>query len=674
MLRPLSSPAPSPLAPRSSQPAGMLGPLLGLAAAELALFGPTLRWEALSIGDAPLAAARSLGQAWRLAGLGGSSLYIEGLHDSALLARGFALALHAGASALVLVLFLRLGFARTFAALGALLFACHPLGVESLAWLSQRGALLGAFAFLLGACLALDRGRATRSPTASAALFVALVAAPPLVCALPWLLGLERQHARAAGRAPRRLGWMDGILLALGLAGLAAGLGGGRPALDGLARLPLALGSLLGSWLWPAALTPQRALSESVPAWLLGVSWLALAGMLALGWRLGRRRPWAALGAALFALVGSAAVLFPNGDGVFAEASVLLASLGLVLALLDALAPLRRAGLALGALAFLACAARTHARLADWRDEPSLQASALGVNPADVRAHDALGQWHLAHGRLSAAQRAYEAALAARADDAQAWLHRGELELRRGLIPGEEAHLLAAVPFLQRAEVLPRARARLAEVHQRLHDDVAARALLESALADEPDELLAWTRLGMCRRNLGDAAGARAAFARASELDPRSAEAWCGLGLAQDKDTVRARECFERALALEPDHPDARSALGRILEDEGDRTAAEAAYRRAIGVNPDSAEALFALAELCNRSQRADEALRYYDRVCELPRATPHFRAHNASARLHMQRDEDELARARLEAVLRFNSEQAEARALLEELEQRQQR
>jgi hypothetical protein len=69
-------------------------------------------------------------------------------------------ALHALVSLLVLALGRRLGFSTTAAALGAALFAVHPVHAESVAWVSGRAELLAAAGILVAWLAHLSKGHA----------------------------------------------------------------------------------------------------------------------------------------------------------------------------------------------------------------------------------------------------------------------------------------------------------------------------------------------------------------------------------------------------------------------------------------------------------------------------------------------------------------------------------
>jgi tetratricopeptide (TPR) repeat protein len=653
-------------------PAGLLLALI----APLLLYARTLGFGWLEVSDAPVREATSLEVARGRGGAAGALLYVESLSGSATLARLVTLGLQAASSGLVLALARRLGLARGSSLFVALLFALHPLGSEGVAWLSQRGRLLATFLLLLGAVLVLAPSRGPRRLVpgrlvpGALALLAGLAAEPRFVAFLPWLLLAQRWLG------PRAPG--PGSALDLGLVFVGA-LGWldptAQPITEFVAAVPRALGGLLSLWLWPAGLSPSHpnpAFDGPADSWL-AAQWLLVLLALAAAFAGRARAPRAALGALLFLFLAGSG---PRGANLFHETSGHLGGLGLGL-VLASLAPAAPASTVAGTLLLLACAGRTWVRLGTWQTEPALQAAALALHPDDGRAQLALARWHAAHGRLSEAERRLDGALAPRSSDkglaAGVALLRGEIALRRGLIPGQEAQLGEALQHLTRAareqDAPARVFTRLGEVEQRLGDPGAARDSLARALALDPTEALAHTRLGMVQRELGQLAEARASFERALELAPRSAEAWCGLGLlhAQEERPAEAEAALARALALEPDHPESNAALGRLFEVAGDLPAAEAHYRRSIGVHPDYEDGLYALGALLAARAADEEALRLFRRVLERrPSGRPHVRASLAAARLLLARGERAEPLRLLEAVLAFNPAQAEAQALLE--------
>jgi tetratricopeptide (TPR) repeat protein len=87
-----------------------------------------------------------------------------------------------------------------------------------------------------------------------------------------------------------------------------------------------------------------------------------------------------------------------------------------------------------------------------------------------------------------------------------------------------------------------------------------------------PDDVAAFSNLGLASELEGDVAGALAAYRRAAELAPRSARYQHNLGMAYLRIGNLQRACAHLAAALEvgPDLPDTRFQLGRALSVLGD--------------------------------------------------------------------------------------------------------
>lgn len=602
---------------------------------------PLLGLAPLAVTDAELAAlaTASPGAAWSAGGLAGLATALSG--EAAALRLPLAL-LGALASALVFLVARRLDLPRLAALTVALLGALHPLAVEPAAWLARCGSVLGLVLGLTALLVALG----CAAPVRRVALPLAVLA----LVALPLALDAPREP-------------------------LPAGLG---PATR-LACAPLAVGEHLSRWL----LVSPLSWSHAHPA-LLGEGERALGSLTALSTLalvvvLRRRAPLVAAGLGFLLAVALAGALFPRAAELAPESEGARAGLGLALAVVAGTRALwtRRPRLA-AVLALLACAglaARSQERQRAWHDEDSLQAAALAADPGHVRAELARARLALRDGRLSAAERALAGLAARRPDVGEAALLQGELALRRALVPGQEEHLLAARTFLERARTLAPENVRvlecLGEVHQRARDEEGALRLHEEALAREPWRARARELAGKACLALGDAPGAAGHFARLTRDWPRSVEGWTGAGhaLLAQRDAPGARAAFERALALEPDHPEANSGLAQVLELAGERAAALAHHRRALAVNPELADSLLGGALLL-QDEDAERALLWLEHLVARQGAPrPHVRAHLAAARLLLARGARATARERLATVLAFNPEQAEARALLAELE-----
>jgi len=376
-----------------------------------------------------------------------------------------SVALHALNAVLVFLLLRRLLGAgqrrEPLAALGAALFALHPLRVESVAWASERKDLLCALFFLL-ALLAYLRHAERPGPWRYAAVLLATalaLLAKPMAVTLPcvmvlldlWPLrrlrfcGLGERAPAPPSPAPTHPGethgdrrghavWLEKLpLLALvllaalatwlaqrraGSASDLASLGLDLRLLNGLA----AVGVYLRQTLWPAGLAvfyPHAAILSPTPrSALLLPAALGLGAALALlvlTWRLRRTRPLAWVGLLWF--LGTLAPVLgvvQVGTQAHADRYTYLPAVGLSL-LLAGLAcgpdpamrepivrvPWLTAGLALS----LALALVTRQQLHTWSDSATLFRHADAVVEDNYLARLKLGELVLDEGELVEAER-----------------------------------------------------------------------------------------------------------------------------------------------------------------------------------------------------------------------------------------------------------------------------
>jgi len=300
----------------------------------------------------------------------------------------------------------------------AALFACHPLRVESVAWISERKDVLSGFWSLATLWLWASW---VRSPTrarhvlVAAALTLALLA-KPMAVTLPFLLVLLDRWPLG-----RRQGWPELLREKLLLFVLAAGsavltlVAQSRGGCTGFVEEGIAAGSRLGNaaiatWqyvghtLWPARLSvfyPHPAVVEPETSRALA-SALAAGALLvtsALAAALRRRSPALLVGWLWFLgmLVPVLGVVQVGGQAL-ADRYAYLSTVGLYVAAVWCLGPLARrpalraslAGLALVAVGFLSAA--TLRQIPVWKDDRTLFEHALRVTERNYVAHTNLGR------------------------------------------------------------------------------------------------------------------------------------------------------------------------------------------------------------------------------------------------------------------------------------------
>jgi len=381
--------------------------------------------------------------------------------------------LHALNAALVFLALRALTGWSGASALLALFFAVHPLRVESVAWVSERKDVLAGTcaAAVLWSHATWVRTRRTAAYVLSLVFLVLGLLAKPMLVSLPLVLGvldLWPLARRDLGRA--LVEKLPHATLALGLCVvtlLVQERGGALVALadvDAGLRAEVALRAtaqyVLRS-LWPVRLAPfhpHPALEESAHLVPLGLAALLVGACLAAALRLRRRAPALLAGLALFLVMLVPVLgLVPIGLAAWAERYTYLASLGLGLALVGgarALLPerlLAPAGAALG-VALVALALVTARTLPHWRDDRTLFAHAVRVEPSSV-AHVQLANALEQAGEREAALRELDAALARRPELAGARVNRARLllALARPDEAREELRTAAGTPAVDEA-------------------------------------------------------------------------------------------------------------------------------------------------------------------------------------------------------------------------------
>jgi len=447
------------------------------------------------------------------------------------------------------------------ALLAAGLFALHPVQSEAVIWISRRADVMGG-ALALAALLAFTRWRGHGRPVDAIAgiLLVGLaLLAKEIAVAVPFLVVLLLLlPARARDGAPAlRSRITVSALAVLWLAPYVAtrialfGTATGQPTgviqnlvvgLDGPERAATVL-ALVGRYaalvVAPRELAADYSWRSIPPAsgildpWTLaGIATLLLVGAMALvTWR---RRPEVTVATGLLV-----ATTVPISNAVveigtaFAERLLYLPVAGIAIAAGIGGAALARRRPRWGTPALvvllLALGARTAMRGPDWRDDRSLFASVLTVNPENVVALTYVAIAEADAGRVDAARARYRTAL--------------EVE--------PDYHL---------------ARVNLAEIHLREGDADEAARLARYVVERDPGPGAAHLTLGRAELARGNPALAIEEL-RAATRDPRTrVNAWIALGdlhLAGGNGPA-ARRALDRARALAPDHPGVRALAARL--------------------------------------------------------------------------------------------------------------
>ena len=481
-----------------------------------------------------------------------------------------SVALHALTATLVLLAFLRYGWTRGPALLLALLFALHPLRVESVAWAAERKDVLSGLFFAL--CLYLHAARPRGHAILLALALLAGLAAKSMLVTVPFLLLLLDLWPQAS-REPlvRRIVPKLPLVVLVTLFSFVAlrtqgDLGALRTteALGLQARLANAsagVATYVQKSLWPTDLAvfyphPAIVTPEADPwtarAWI-GLTLVVGVSALALGAR--RRLPalfvgWFWFLGMLVPVIGIVQV----GEQAWADRYAYLPTLGLTVGAV-ALAwqwasgeTARRAVLLSGLVLAGLCAGATHAQTKRWRDTRTLFEHARAVTEHNYVAEIGLALLAERANELTEAEAHYRAALAAHPRAARAHNNLGVLLDRKG-------------------------RAQEARTH------------LDAALA----------------------------------IEPRAPETWNNLGIwhARQGAAQAALEAFSRAVEERPDYGEAHRNRGGLLEQLGRLDEAAVAYERAMQTLGEEPRLCTDRARLEDARGRTREAVRWYARALE---------------------------------------------------------
>jgi tetratricopeptide (TPR) repeat protein len=563
----------------------------------------------------------------------------------------------------------------------ALLFAVHPLRVESVAWVTERKDVLSGCFGLLALCAypAYARRPTVRNYLAVATAFALSLMAKPMLVTMPCLLLALDWWPLDRLRQAGRIAWLPLLeklpLLALAGASCVVTLQAHKEEgpWPGLKDLHLAgrvenatvnYAVYLYKTVWPADLAiyyPHPLMGYNKVDHLPAAQVAGAALLLALATYgaivLRKKAPYLLVGwvwyvGSLLPVIG----LVQSGAQGSADRFTYFPQIGILLAACWGVADLagKRAPLALkvGAALAVALAVASWNQLSYWHDPVTLWRHSLAVTGSNPIALQNLAEYLRDNEAIPFLRQAIaidpDGADAGVSSDAHGKL--GNIYLRAGRLDDATREQEAAVRISPKTEggycnlgiiELQRGRYDRAADYFRqqinIHDSAAARCNLGAALKyqgnfDEAEkEFREAIRLdsdfasahsnlaGLLhrRQKLGEAAQEAE---RAVELAPRMYEAQYQLAVIEvDRgDYARAAECFRRASSLRPGSFDALSGLGAALLQEGNASEAVAALAEVVRGRPQDGLARFNLGKALEERGDLESAAMQYDAATKL--------------------------------------------------------
>ena len=598
--------------------------------------------------------------------------------------------LHGLSAFLVTVILRRLAIPG--AAVAGVLFALHPVHVESVAWMTELKNTLSGVLYLTAALVYLryDETRARAAYGLAFLLFLLAIFAKSVTATLPAVLLVVFWWRRG------RLRWRRDVvpLLPFFITGLAAGLLtawvertfiGARGAefhLTVIERVLIAGRAIwfyLGKLLWPANLIfvyPRWNVSQAV--WWQYLFPLAAIGALAVAWRLRTRTraplaAWLIFCGTLFPALGFFNV-FPFRYSFVADHFQYLASIPILALAGAALASLGQrlqatkpaivaATLALGAVlgtltwlqsrqyvdaetlyretiarnpsAWMAYNNLAALKLLGTPPEPrealTLLQQSLQLNPANPEAHNNLGVAFQRLGRLDEAAKAHEAALRLYPNYAEAYNNLGIVAEQQGRLEDAVTYYTTALRLQPHERGRAESHHNMGSVLQKLGRYDEAIAEIEAALRINPDYADAHGNLAMALVRVGRREEAIAQYREALRLKPQYAEAHNDFGtlLLTIGRVDEAIAEFTEAIRLKPDAALPHVNLGDALRRLGRRDEALSHLTAAIRLQPNLAFAHYSLANLLLDSGRLDEAVHEYRAALQYEPEATSYGIHN---------------------------------------------
>ena len=557
--------------------------------------------------------------------------------------------IHALTTLLLFAFLHRATAARWPSALVALIFAIHPLHVESVAWVSERKDVLCAFFWML-ALWAYVRGRY--------ALLVAAFAlglmSKPMIVTLPLvLLLLDFWPLRRPWALREKL-----LLFAMAAASAVVTFLVQRAsgAVEPFAAVPLALRlenaltsyiTYLAKTLWPSDLAVFYPYQADIPTfqWILAAVVLAAVSYAVV--RLRSARPYLAVGwfwflVTLLPVIG----LVQVGGQARADRYMYVPMIGLLIAAAWGLASWNRLASKLpatiaAAVAGVGFTAASFAQGAYWQNSETLFRHALAAT-----GRNALAEHQLGNALLEVPGRLPEAIVHLRAaveiNPASANSHN---DLGIALARSSQSRPEAVNELREAVRLSPASAGMHANLAAALSEmpDSSAEAIAESraALQLNPDLAQAHASLGLALVRSGKKDEGVSEMQAAIRLDPHNEDFASNLRAAQTSDYDRAMTLaktpgklteaialFERELQTHPENAEAHNNLGFALTHDSRRLPeAIKHFEAAIRLNPNYADAHYNLgAALSNTPGRMAEAIRHLE-IAERLRPDPELEA-----------------------------------------------
>jgi protein O-mannosyl-transferase len=496
----------------------------------------------------------------------------------------------------------------------AIVFALHPLHVESVAWVSERKDVLSAFFWILTIHAYLRYvGRPVWNTYVYVVIFFVMgLMSKPMVVTLPFVLllldfwplrrfGLDAQenklNLKISGLIREKIPLFLLTLVSAGITFYAQKHGGAVRSFDHLpldkrlANITISYIDYITKFIYPNKLAIFYPYPDMIPWWKIISAIMTLALLTGLAIRFMHRSRYVIVGwlwflGTLVPVIG----LIQVGSQSMADRYMYLPMIGLSIIVAwgfpDLLAPIRRKRAVIGAMAVIIipiASAITWRQIGYWQNSITLFSHAVKTMPDNILAHAKLGETLSKQGKFMQAIAHYKFVLKKKPTHHDALINMG-LTLLNMKNPSE------AIGFFN--QVL--------EIKQ---DDSQALRLTGYAMAAQ-----------------GNYEKAIPYYEIALSIEPSNSELYFLMGIAYNAlaNQTLAVKCYQKAIELKPDDTPASINLGNIYYRNGQMDLAGNIYRYALQHEPTNPDLLSKLGVVALGMGQIDRALKFFNQALSI--------------------------------------------------------
>jgi len=533
--------------------------------------------------------------------------------------------LHSFSAVLLFLFLLRTTRERWPSLFVAMLFAWHPLRVESVAWIAERKDVLSTLFWLLTlhAYVHYTQVKTRAAYWLAVGVYALGIMTKPTIVTLPCVLllvdvwPLRRFQFEISGINWSKLkplilekipffvlcALLSVITYKVQKEGDVLAMMESTTLMDRVGNACVSYLRYMGKLLWPVDLGVLYPYPGTWPMVIVMAAVVVLSALSWLSWKQRVARPWLLVGWLWFlgVLVPAIGIVQAGGQAM-ADRYTYISTLGLLFMLVWSVVELDRvpvwgryltSGLACVSLA--GSFVLTGRQLQLWSSSEALFRHTVQVTKNNPIAHFSLAFALLEKERTDEAIMELFAGLELNRKDHKAWYQLGRAFDKKGDTQK------AANAFYECMQLQPDfsdARFQLAMAYAKLGKLKEAEQELRQFLKEKPQQENAWNNLGNIQFLLKDISGAAASYQKAAELAPDRVDTWMNLAnlYLEQQQTAQGLGYFERALKLKPNDAMLWYQYGSICEQFKQPAKAVAAWRKSLALQPEMLEALLRLA------------------------------------------------------------------------------